>query len=108
MLQIPVHRNDVFAGSVIEPCGKSRRLSEVPSQLYHRDTAIDRSNLAEEMEGKIRASVIDKHHPEPVRHAVQEMNVSRYVEALRFVVARDNKRTAAGEVYSRSGQLLKA
>src|SRR5690349_666007 len=58
VLQISIHRNDVFAGGVIETRCKRGSLTEVSSQLYHRDAAVDRCNFTQQMKGKIRASIV--------------------------------------------------
>ena len=64
VLQIAVHRDDVFALSVVKARGERRGLPEVAAQLYHHNAAIDTGDLLQQPEGVVAAAVIHKHQLE--------------------------------------------
>src|SRR4029450_4737424 len=75
VLQVAIHSDDVLASCVVKSCGESGGLPEVAAQFHHRHTAVDGSDFAQQGEGAIDRSVVDKndlatlavrpHHPPP-------------------------------------------
>src|SRR5579859_736823 len=94
VLEIAVHRDQVVAGSVIESSGEGRGLTEVSAELDHRHATIDGRDLAEQMEGKIGASIVNKDQLKALgigfHHPFQAVIENGYV--LLFVMEGDHNR----------------
>src|ERR1700688_4064499 len=61
VLQIAIHRDDVFATRMVETGGQSGGLAEVAPELDHGDPAIDGSDFAQHGEGVIAGAIIHQH-----------------------------------------------
>ena len=68
MLQIAIHRQDVFARSVIEAGCQRRRLPKISAQLDHQHAAVHSSNLFQQLVGPVAGAVIDQHQFETLAH----------------------------------------
>ena len=60
VLQIAIHGDDVFAAGVVETCGQSGGLAEVPAKFNDCDPAVDCGDFAQHRKGVVARTIVDE------------------------------------------------
>src|SRR5258708_20538256 len=91
VLQIAIHRNDVFAAGMVKACGEPGGLAEVAAQLDHGNPAVDSRDFAQHGEGMVTGAIIHQHYFERLASSFHYrfQAVVKVGDVLLFVVQGD-------------------